>query len=94
MTRALAHPGGRGRYAYADVCVCICISMSADANPYVRTTISLREDVYEKLKRRGGTLSEQVNEILIRELGKRDHSMFGTMKRVRLDDVRDHRDRV
>jgi hypothetical protein len=79
--------------AYAYACTCISINMSADAAPYIRTTITLREDIYQKLKRRGGNLSEQVNEILAREF-KRDHSMFGTMKRVRMDDVRDHKDRV
>jgi len=68
--------------------------MSTDAGAYVRTTISLREDVYQKLKRRGGNLSEQVNEILIRELVKRDHSMFGTLPKSRRDDIRDHIDRV
>lgn len=67
--------------------------MSTDAKHVVRTTISLREDIYQKLKRRGGNLSDQVNEILSREF-KRDHSMFGSLKRVKLDDVRDHRDRV
>lgn len=67
--------------------------MSTDAATYVRTTISLREDIYQKLKRRGGNLSDQVNEILAKEF-KKDHSMFGSSKKMRLDDVRDHIDRV
>lgn len=67
--------------------------MSADAAPTVRTTVSLREDIYQRLKRSGRPISDVVNEILAKEF-RRDHSMFGTMKRVRLDDVRDHKDRV
>lgn len=69
------------------------MSTETAPSPYVRTTISLREDIYQKLKRRGGNLSDQVNEILAREF-KKDHSLYGTMKKMRLDDVRDHRDRV
>ena len=67
--------------------------MATDAEHYVRTTISLREDIYQRLKRRGGNLSDQVNEILAREF-KKDHSMFGTAKPSRRDDLRDHLDRV
>ena len=69
------------------------ISMSTDAGAYVRTTVSIREDIYQQLKRRGGSLSDQVNDILSREF-KKDHSMFGTAKPSRRDDVRDHSDRV
>lgn len=72
----------------------ISISMSTDAGaPFVRTTVSIREDYYQKLKRRGGNLSDQVNEILAKEF-KKDHSMFGSSKPSRRDDVRDHIDRV
>ena len=69
--------------------------MSVDAEPrhFVRTTIALREDIYQRLKRKGGSLSEAVNDILSREFA-RDHSMFGSTKRVQRGDVRDHRDRV
>ena len=71
------------------------LSMSADARPtgYVRTTISLREDIYQKLKRTGRSLSDEVNEILAREF-TRDHSLFGTAKRVSRHDVRDRNARV
>lgn len=72
---------------------CIYMGTDAEASHYVRTTISLREDVYQKLKRRGRPLSEEVNAILAREF-KKDHSMFGSTKRLSRDDVRDHRDRV
>ena len=70
--------------------------MDADAAPspsYVRTTIALREDLYQKLKRRGGSLSDEVNDILAREFVK-DHALFGSAKRTRRDDIRDHADRV
>jgi hypothetical protein len=74
--------------------------MSTDADAgggssasFVRTTIALREDIYQKLKRRGGSLSDEVNDILAREF-VRDHSLFGSAKRVRRDDVRDRSDRV
>lgn len=70
-----------------------CMSTDADASHYVRTTIALREDIYQKLKRRGRPLSEEVNAILAREF-KKDHSMFGTAKRMSRNDVRDHIDRV
>ena len=68
--------------------------MSADAHGgYVRTTIALREDIYQRLKRTGRSLSDEVNEILAREF-TRDHSQFGTAKRVSRQDVRDRNDRV
>lgn len=69
------------------------MSTDADAPHFVRTTISLREDIYHRLKRSGRSLSDEVNDILAREL-KKDHSMFGSTKRLSRDDVRDHRDRV
>ncbi len=65
--------------------------MSADAQ-YVRTTVSLREDYYQRLKRTGRPLSEVINEILA-ERYKRDHSLFGTADFGSRDDIRDHKDR-
>lgn len=68
--------------------------MGADAKPpFVRTTIALREDIYQRLKRSGRPLSDEVNDILAREF-KRDHSLFGTAKRSSRADIRDHIDRV
>lgn len=59
-----------------------------------KTTISLREDVYQFLKEKAGArnISNQVNKILIEYFTKQD-SMFGVMKRTDLTDLRDHKDR-
>ena len=67
--------------------------MGADAAPAVRTTVAIREDLYQRIKRTGRPISDVVNELLAKEF-KRDHSMFGTAKASRRDDVRDHADRV
>lgn len=59
-----------------------------------KTTISLREDVYQFLKEKAGArnISNQVNKILIEYFTKKD-SMFGVMKQTDLTDLRDHKDR-
>ena len=59
----------------------------------VKTTVTLRDDIYAKLRQRYGPrgISEAVNEILSDQLFQ-EQSMFGTMKRVDLSDLRDHRD--
>ena len=59
-----------------------------------KTTILLREDVYQALKERAGNrnISNLVNEILVSYFAKKE-SMFGTMKVVDTSDLRDHRDR-
>ena len=59
----------------------------------MKTTVMLRDDVYAKLKQRYGPrgISDAVNEILSDQLF-REKSMFGTMKKVDLSDLRDHRD--
>lgn len=59
----------------------------------IKTTVTLRDDVYAKLKQRYGPrgISEAVNEILSDQLFQ-EKSMFGTMKKVSLGDLRDHRD--
>jgi predicted CopG family antitoxin len=61
----------------------------------IRTTIQLREDIYQALKRKFGKrkLSACINEILAKEL-KPSESLFGTMKKVDLSDLRDHKDRI
>ncbi len=63
---------------------------------YVRTTIKLREDVYQTLKKEAGAknISEKINEILIKILFKEKKSLFGTMPETDLSDLRDHEDRL
>ena len=62
---------------------------------YVRTTIKLREDVYQTLKEAGvKNISEKINEILIETLFKDKKSLFGTMQKTDLSDLRDHEDRL
>ena len=63
---------------------------------YVRTTIKLREDVYQTLKKEAGAknISEKINQILIKTLFKEKKSLFGTMPRIDLSDLRDHEDRL
>ncbi|MBI4392912.1 MAG: hypothetical protein HY556_03810 [Euryarchaeota archaeon] len=70
----------------------IGIGMST-GDAFVRTTISLREDLYQMLRREEGGISEAINRILAREF-KRDHSMFGAIGKMDKKDLRDHRDRV
>ena len=62
---------------------------------YIRTTIKLREDVYQTLKREAGAknISLKINEILIKMLFKEKKSLFGTMQKTDLSDLRDHEDR-
>lgn len=62
---------------------------------YVRTTIKLREDVYQILKKEAGAknISEKINEILIKMLFKEKKTLFGTMSQTDLSDLRDHEDR-
>ena len=61
----------------------------------VKTTVVLREDIYDILKKRYGArgMSKAINEILAEALLKGE-SMFGTMKETSLEDLRDHRDRI
>jgi hypothetical protein len=60
-----------------------------------KTTVVLREDVHEVLKKKYGArgMSKAINEILAEALLKGE-SMFGSMKKTSLDDLRDHRDRI
>ena len=59
-----------------------------------KTTITLRDDVYQTLKDKAGArnISNQINKILI-DYFSRTESMFGTMKAADLTDIRDHKDR-
>jgi predicted CopG family antitoxin len=63
---------------------------------YIRTTIKLREDVYQTLKKEAGAknISEKINEILIKMLFREKKSLFGTMQKTDLSDLRDHEDRL
>ncbi len=69
----------------------MCVYMSE----YVRTTIKLREDILQRLKKEAGKkgISELINRILEERLIKR-RSLFGTMPKVDTSDIRDHEDRV
>jgi len=61
----------------------------------MKTTVLLREDLYEILREKYGArgISEAINEILAETLLKGE-GMFGTMQRTSLKDLRDHRDRI
>ena len=59
-----------------------------------KTTVTLRDDVYQTLKETAGArnISNQINKILIEYFAKTE-SMFGVMKQTDLIDLRDHKDR-
>ena len=59
-----------------------------------KTTITLRDDIYQTLKEKAGSrnISNQINKILI-EYFAQTESMFGTMKQADTADLRDHKDR-
>ena len=58
-----------------------------------KTTVTLRDDIYAKLRGKYGPrgISEAINEILSEQIFK-EESMFGTMKKLDLSDLRDRRD--
>jgi len=60
-----------------------------------KTTVLLREDVYQAIKERAGprNISNFINTILV-EYFARKESMFGVMKTVDISDLRDHRERL
>ena len=64
----------------------------------IKTTVLLREDLYAMLLQGFGRhgISKTVNEALEKFLrsGKRQRSLFGTMPKADLADVRQHRDRL
>ena len=59
-----------------------------------KTTITLRDDVYQTLKETAGArnISSKVNKILIEYFAKKE-SMFGSMKQTDIADLRNHKDR-
>ena len=63
---------------------------------YVRKAIELREEIYQALKNETGEegVSERINEILYKSLFKEKKSLFGTMKKTDISDLRDHGDRI
>jgi predicted CopG family antitoxin len=60
-----------------------------------KTTVLLRDDVYQILKEKAGAkkISSLINEILVEYFAKKG-SMFGTMRRVDISDLRDHREHL
>lgn len=63
---------------------------------YVRTTIKIREDLYQRLKKESGArgISEKINKVLEESLLKKRKDLFGTMPKVDTKDLRDHEDRM
>ena len=61
----------------------------------VKTTLTVRDDIYARLRQTYGPrgVSKAINEILAESLSKRE-SMFGTMKKTDIKDIRDRRDRA
>jgi len=59
-----------------------------------KTTVVLREDVYQAIKEKAGArnASNLINRILIEYLTTKE-SMFGVMKKTDVADLRDHRER-
>ena len=59
-----------------------------------KTTVILRDDVYQKLKDEAGArkMSKEINRILVEHFAKTE-SMFGTMKKTGTSDLRDHKGR-
>jgi len=58
----------------------------------VKTTLTVRDDLYARLKQIYGPkgVSKAINQILSGSLSK-EESMFGTMKKASVKDLRDHR---
>lgn len=59
-----------------------------------KTTVILRDDVYQTLKEKAGArnISNRINQILIEHFATKE-SMFGVMKQTDLTDLRNHKDR-
>ena len=66
---------------------------SADPVPFVRTTVTLREDYFQRLKRDPRGLSEALNAILAEKFRSK-HDLFGAFPGIGTEDLRDHRDRL
>ena len=63
---------------------------------YVRTTIKLREDIYQRLRKEVGArgMSEKINKVLEENLIKKEKTLYGTMPKVDTGDLRDREDRM
>lgn len=61
-----------------------------------KTTVLLRDDLHEILVAEAGKrkISERINEILAEHLLKEKKGLFGTMRKVDVSDLRDHRERL
>jgi len=72
------------------------ISIYVGDSMYVRTTLNIREDIYQRLKKEFGArgMSKTINKILEESLIKKKKGLFGTMPKVDTKDLRDHRDRL
>jgi hypothetical protein len=59
----------------------------------VKTTLTVQDDIYARLKQVYGPrgLSKAINQILSEHMPD-EKNMFGTMKKVGLIDLRDHKD--
>jgi predicted CopG family antitoxin len=60
-----------------------------------KTTVILRDDVYQTLKEKAGArnISNRINQILIEHFATKE-SMFGVMKQTDLTDLRNHKARI
>ena len=61
----------------------------------VKTTLTVRDDIYARLRQVYGPrgVSKAINAILSEHLSD-EKSMFDTMKKVDIADLRDHKDRL
>ena len=61
-----------------------------------KTTVLLRDDLYDILVAEAGKrkISKRINEILAEHLIKERKSLFGTMRKVDVSDLRNHRERL
>lgn len=61
----------------------------------VKTTLTVRDDIYARLRQVYGPrgVSKAINEILSEHLSD-EKSMFDTMKKSDIADLRDHKDRL
>ncbi len=81
---------------YTNIYIYIHANIDVGDNMYVRTTIKLREDIYQALKKGADVkaMSDKINEILHDALFKESKSLFGTMQKMDISDLRGHEDRI
>ncbi len=61
-----------------------------------KTTVTIRDDLYDILRKEAGKrrVSEKINEILAEHLLKPRKTLFGTMRKVDMSDLRNHVERL